>query len=173
MTTTEVHKDPLEELRKLAHQPGTNRPDPEVYNKAIANGATPERATLLAYAATNPTLDVLDKKHNDPWTERLFKKRPSKKTHKVSDGQPRPWVVFLGRTVIGAFIGLMAGAIVMFVALIVALMGWMEITNGNMFTTVLLIATTLVGAGLGYASAAKHLRSSDEEHHTTPIPKTA
>jgi hypothetical protein len=67
----------------------------------------------------------------------------------------------------------MVGALLMFMALIVALLGWVEVTNGDMLTTVLLIAMTLIGAGLGYASAAKHLRSSDEEHSVPPVPKTA
>jgi hypothetical protein len=166
MSKTEVHELPLEELEAIMNEPAatpqTFMPDPEVYNAAIAKGATPEQAAHLA-------MEVAQTKER----KRAPFRRLFAKTRKGSDDQPPFWVTFLVRTFVGAFIGLMVGALLMFMALIVALLGWVEVTNGDTLTTVLLIAMTLIGAGLGYASAAKHLRSSDEEHSVPPVPKTA
>ncbi len=161
MTKTEVHNDLFEELQELNRKPVMNPPDPEIYDKAIAKKISPERATLLAYAATNPTMEIVDSE------QKRTKRR------KLSDEQLRSGKVFLKRTFAGAAFGFLVGLAFAFVLLIVVRMNYNEVTNEEVRFFIILIAGTLIGAGLGYASAAKHLMSREKEHPTPSEHKTA
>lgn len=166
-TSDTIRWDAGYEAFKAAQADGKSKED--AYHAALDVAAPDEESRQKGYmylvlTGELPPPETEESQPRKPFFARMFGKK--------EEDKDTPWKVFFRRSLAGAFLGLMAGAAVMFVLFIALLIGGNDLANGNALAAIVLVSMTFIGAGLGYASAAKYLGSLLEDQHDEPTEPT-